>query len=646
MDLRAKLMNPITRKGEKLPNGKPPPIWARLRIAYFAILIAAGVCIGTNLIDLSGNCFSSSMPYRRQTEAMLHGHIALSTSPQQMERDMVWFNGRVQQVWGLGVPCWRLLFEAPTRLLGDPAFPDRIAFAIALALLTYAVLSRFVFPNARIFNSEKAHLPVALFLTVLFPPFLSLCRVQLNVYEEAAAYAYIAGVAMFLGTLAFVERPRLRLYLILCFCGGFLALIRPTTGIYGFASLVVAWFVSRQARWEWWKSLMGPALFGVGIVLLLWTNQQRFGSFLEFGHRLNLSATNCEFISQFDNPYAKEPMWSSARELVGSLFFTRELNGFEAFQQAVQWQSPTVRYRAIYHTTFDWTFLVGMAAGWVFTLRRGLRWRRTRELQPTDRIVLTAGVWSLLSFLALFGFYLRFGMIFSRYLVDFSPAIGAALFGAVVGLRSRWKENASNARRLTPAVVILAAAMAWWIFEALNIKVERYGETMGQTNVVALLNRPPISETPLPTRYVKGEDLHALYGIPFNGEGWLLNGEVGWVVTLFVRNLNQLSLELAPAPSTSLSDSDCASIRVRAGQEFLRLESVRSTEHGKQLTFAAPTNEGYRKGIQVIFVAFSTEATYQRQPPPFSLLTASWTEFRSQGPDQSLNTAADVSRTP
>ena len=27
-------------------------------------------------------------------------------------------------------------------------------------------------------------------------------------------------------------------------------------------------------------------------------------------------------------------MWSAARELVGSLFFTRELNGFEAFQQA------------------------------------------------------------------------------------------------------------------------------------------------------------------------------------------------------------------------------------------------------------------------------------------------------------------------
>jgi len=55
----------------------------------------------------------------------------------------------VQQVWGLGVPCWRLLFEAPARVLGQPAFPDRIALVFAMFLLTYAILRTFLFTDGR-----------------------------------------------------------------------------------------------------------------------------------------------------------------------------------------------------------------------------------------------------------------------------------------------------------------------------------------------------------------------------------------------------------------------------------------------------------------------------------------------------------------
>src|SRR6185437_12637848 len=109
---------------------------------------------------------------------------------------------------------------------------------------------------------------------------------------------YICAIGIFIGTLVFVRQPRFRPYLILCFCAGFLTFIRPTIGIYGFASVLIAWFVSRRAGWAWWKSFAGPALFGVGSLLLLLSNQQRFGSFLEFGHNLNLSATNCEFLSR------------------------------------------------------------------------------------------------------------------------------------------------------------------------------------------------------------------------------------------------------------------------------------------------------------------------------------------------------------
>ena len=52
----------------------------------------------------------------------------------------------MQQVWGLGVPCWRLPFEALAKLFGQPAFPDRLAFAAAWALMIYLVMLAFLAP--------------------------------------------------------------------------------------------------------------------------------------------------------------------------------------------------------------------------------------------------------------------------------------------------------------------------------------------------------------------------------------------------------------------------------------------------------------------------------------------------------------------
>jgi hypothetical protein len=623
----ATLMNRDARNESGKSTPRRDRVRSRLVLWYLSALIATGFCIGTGLINGWGSWYSSSMPYRRQTEALLDGRMALSTSPLDLDRDMVWYGGRVQQVWGLGVPCWRLLFEAPARWLGQPAFPDRIAFAIALCLLTYAVLRRFIFANDRLVDwKQEPHLLLAVFLTVLFPPLLALCKAQLNVYEEAAAYSYICGVAMFLGTISFVRQPRFRLYLILSFCGGLLPFIRPTIGIYGFASLLIAWCVSRRAGWAWWKSFAGPALFSVGILSLLWTNQQRFGSMLEFGHKLNLSATNCEFLSQFYNPYGKEPLWSAARELVGTMFFTPTLNGFNAFRDnAVHWQSPTIRYRAIYHTLYDWTFLLGILVCWAFVLRQALLWRRTRAWRPQDVMAMTAGVWSLLAFIPLFAFYLRFDMIFSRYLFDFAPAIGVAMFGAASALWTISKESSSRwLRSFTPAFLVPWCGVLWWGFETATIHANAYGQTQSQAMVLQSLQRYQASGLPsLPSHYAAGQDLPELYRIPYNGEGWLPTGEVRCVVTLFVHDLNRLSLEIS---SAAVSDGDCALIRARIGEEFLRIESIQTTDRGKRITFASPTSEIYRKGIQIVFVAFATPTTYRREDPPFKLLEVNWTQ--------------------
>ena len=110
-----------------------------------AAVVAVGICCGTGLIPAWGKWYSPSMPLRRQTEAFFAGHIAISTSPAEAEYDMAWSEGGVQQPWGLGVPIWRMSFEAVARLFHESAFPDRLG-GIAIMLSSYMALRAFTVP--------------------------------------------------------------------------------------------------------------------------------------------------------------------------------------------------------------------------------------------------------------------------------------------------------------------------------------------------------------------------------------------------------------------------------------------------------------------------------------------------------------------
>src|SRR6185503_11339004 len=92
------------------------------------------------LIPAAGTWYSSHLNFRRQTQAMLEGRTAISNRPSDMFWDAAWSNGSVQQVWGLGVPLWRLLFETLARSLGQTGFPDRLAFALALFSVAAAAI--------------------------------------------------------------------------------------------------------------------------------------------------------------------------------------------------------------------------------------------------------------------------------------------------------------------------------------------------------------------------------------------------------------------------------------------------------------------------------------------------------------------------
>ena len=113
--------------------------WARL-LGVEALLYALAFVVGTGVIPGWGEWYSNSLHYRRQTDAFFHGELALSHRPVDVEFDQTWSNDGVHQVWGLAVPAWRFPFEVLARLCGQQAFPDRIAFAVALALWAWFVL--------------------------------------------------------------------------------------------------------------------------------------------------------------------------------------------------------------------------------------------------------------------------------------------------------------------------------------------------------------------------------------------------------------------------------------------------------------------------------------------------------------------------
>ena len=267
----------------------------------WSLVFGFGICIATGLIPKWGLWYSANMTYRRQTEAFLRGDLALDNDPRQLGYDMAWSEGGVQQVWGLGVPAWRIPFELTAKATGQGAFPDRVALAVAIALLVCALL-RLAEPLSKRERFAGAT------LLLLFPPFLALCRTNFDVYEEAQAYMYLVGIALFGATLGVVRRPTVSRYAILGLLSGLAPFVRPMLLCYAFASIFLAWvFARRQGapRACFWMAL---GLFVAGCGLLFLTNHLRFGSGLEFGHRLNVNVfLPMMYATRFENPVVTAP---------------------------------------------------------------------------------------------------------------------------------------------------------------------------------------------------------------------------------------------------------------------------------------------------------------------------------------------------
>jgi hypothetical protein len=613
-----------------------------LILFYLSLAIACVTCFWTGLIPSWGKWYSIGVPYRQQTDALLQGRLALSESPTDGKVDLAWGRNGVQQVWGLGVPLWRLPFEAAARWFGQPSFPDRIALLIALTLFNFVLLRNLCFsgpsPAGLSWLRDSPLNLMAVLGILLFPPMLSFFKGEFLVYEEAVVYGYLFTVGLFVGLVALVRRPVPGRYYLLCVLAGAAGFFRPTILGYGLVTLFLAFLYSRLLRWPWRTSVVGLLGFAIGNILLLATNEVRFGSPLEFGYSVQL---NVFYELKFDAPFQREPLWPAAKELFGSLFFTTDLNIFDWYKSGlVRWQSSTPRWRQFYHTTFDASYLAALILCWSMMVVQFFR--RSRSLRTLfSSVHWIAGLWSLLGMLPLAAFYLRSAVMSSRYILDFAPAIAVAGAGLIWSV-GRWLPVSKN--RGVQYLIALALC-GWWSWELNHAR-----RSIGASKVLSqeelqqfMQDRQPFR--PLPTFY-QAEEKPDKFGIPLNRRGWKgEHGETGAMVVLFVDNPGTISLEVAADPNAEVSDEDYQRIRAKLGLEELTLDSIRDGEAGsKVLQFSAPHHQSYRRsntplvnpdtlgsgltkgvsGIQVLFLGFGSPENFSEPKSNFRLRSVHW----------------------
>ncbi len=616
-----------------------------LLFAWQSLVYAVAMLTGTGIIAEWDRWYSSNPHYRQQVDALLRGELALSHNPVEAVHDLTWSCGGVHQVWGLGVPLWRLPFEALARSCGLPAFPDHFAFGLALAVWACLVLRAFLGEgkpaeeNRPAFSSMRGLL--AAVVVLLCPVFFAVCSTRFDIYEEAVAYEFIFATGLLAGLVRLWRFPAWSRCGWLCLAAGFGALVRPTVLFYGAATVLGALMVMTpdRRRPTWRKCALACALFGVGGAVLFVTNAVRFGSGFEFGHKLNLQTLyGSLYATRFDHPFVEEPWLSAARELFGLLFQVREFSGGDFYaEKFFPGQSGTVRWREMYFTTYDLTWLSLILTGWGLGLFAALRrhprpndsanalmtenWKLNTEHFLRFPLPSLVALWSFLPAAILCAFYLRNSVISSRYMADLAPAFCAALVALVLG----WPDSVGQASSLSaiglpargtvgraegleaprqtgwkPVLLFRRALTGWlaaiillgWLGMQLFFLRNSYGVPFSRNwaEVQARREKPvAVPETVGDHYRITNHGPLALTNagdgnprfvsrpratIPYNGVGW--DHDTGFtqpVVILFVQDAQFLELDVRPATGEELDAAAWRWVRAKVGLEVLPLET-------------------------------------------------------------------------
>jgi hypothetical protein len=495
------------------------------------------------------------------------------------------------------------------------------------------------FLDTRAPNWRTMRIPWVLGMLLLAPPFVNMLGTRLDVYEEVVAYGYLYSLALFAGFLRTAQRPTAAKLLLLALWAGFGAWVRPTLLFYGVVTVVFACVIAWKAR------IRVTVIAGVLLLFFLcgaglgYTNMRRFGGFFEFGHSLNLESGLYwnTYSLKFDYPFHREPFLSAAKDELGTLFFTRKLNGGNFYAPDAVWgQSRTLRWHEMYFSTFNVLYLallVGSIVIWITHFPRHWVVRSKSAESPqlpaamsstrlNSAFAIFAVPWAALSFLLLFGFYLWSPSMSSRYNVDFLPAVMVGISGLV------WNAFELNFFKKTLQARVWFVVAGLWV--SISILVGRIHPDYAP-HTIELVGIQSITDLSIPSgslpelRHYQFSDSDRSRSIPFNCDGWnLADGSVQPVITLFASDPECVVLSVFNPDGTPITSDEINPIRAKIGLEYLVRESLQLRSTNATIVFRGPQEPRLQRGLQVCFLSFIRPAELGRKTNPIRLSSVSF----------------------
>jgi len=543
----------------------------------------------------------SRSPYHwLQASAILRGELALGHDITQLQHDLAWYNGSVHQVWGLGVGMWIALFEGLYRSMGGFHVPERIA--IAAAVFGYSLYTTNTAIALGLRFRRKALACLISMLFHFYAPMWVLALGPQLVYEETVLFACLVTNAILIAAARAFLFQRTVDYLLCWSLCSFVSFVRPTHLVYAVLAFCMTFTVglihhsqktspcSTSRR----SLLMGSGVFLVGILLLLVTNYNRFGSCREFGHRLTISSKTIVFITRFRDAAIDTSKWYRVKELFGWLFLEESLRrNAWSDPDVVRLQAPEPLWRDMYLPNFGVGHLIATIVALLlavrFLLLRMTVSRRGSILLPENASVLFLLIWSVGSFVGLFVFYLGTGGMSSRYVMDFAPGLLGVLLVPVTILGVR----CSRGRAALVAVAML-------------VDLSR---TRLSPNLNPPTHLPSASELlPLPGRSLAEYggryhlDAHPGQTARWNGQGWDVKGEAGPVVSVAVDKPEFVEILVGERIGFG-NKSD--TYRARIGLCELPLRGVESSKGALRVRFEVPPFMQTSEEPQLLFLCFS-----------------------------------------
>jgi hypothetical protein len=610
-------------------------------VTWFCILLlsvayAGGLLLSLGVIEGLNNIYPASEPYLSlQASAFSRGQLELSSCPSDLAFDLAWGPDGVQQVWGLGVPIWLFSLSVVTGESDPLLFPSRIAFGLWLCVVAFVILVQVVFGTR---NTLEDYLTLdwkyfavvvpTVSILLFFPSFSATLKSCFRVYEEISAYGYLYALflSVLLGWFSYSPSP-VKVFL-LGLAAGAAPFVRPTLAIYGLSSVVLAlWIIYKTGllyRMAW--SLLLPYL--CLLMILLWTNWMRFGTPLEFGHKLNMTYhVGSLYSTRFGTPFKNEPIAPALQELCGGLLFHGNFNYGRWFTTNVfVGQSQTLRWRENYLPPIGWP-LIGLAiAGTIVSF-----WGTFPICNRKRQTLNTLFVHSAASSLGLTAVYLRFPVMSSRYFYDFAPAFAIAA-AAAWWCVSQWALKKTSLSTATTGFFAIgvcfylcfrAHAASSSEYDAVSctrsdyeILINRYTSPIGHLN--------PISGN-LGMVEIKSKGPNADLGIPFEGFGWNRpTGNVSAASIHFVHDIQFLELEIARTGIEGHPRPYIDWIRVKVGLEELVREHVKEDAGRLTIKFHPPNNKRYIQGVHPLFISWVPPELIGVGDTPWLLKKITW----------------------